>query len=167
MHAGFIHLFMNLYVQFMIGLGFERRWNWWRMGIIYMVAGVGGNLLSCIAKPQGVSVGASGALIGIIGARVTDIILRWTKMPQQARISNVISLVMLLFFTMIMTFTSSYVDWASHLGGLIVGFFVGFAVFAHELDDKRFRTISLILGVSLSVIYYIATILVFALVTKV
>lgn len=167
MHAGFIHLFMNLYVQFMIGLGFEKGWGWWRTTIIYFVTGIAGNIFSCCVKPNAISVGASGALCGIIGARISDVALRWKKMNQQTRISNGISIAILVFFTMMMSFTSSYVDWASHLGGLITGIMIGLALFAHEFEDKRYRSISIMLGVGLTVVFYLATGLSFIFAVKV
>lgn len=167
MHAGFVHILMNLYVQFMIGLGFEKSWGWWKTAIIYIVTGIAGNLFSCCIKPMVISVGASGALCGIIGARLSDVAIRWSKMNQQQRISNAISVAILLFFTMIMSFTSTYVDWASHLGGLITGITIGAALFSQELDDKRYKSISIMLGVGLTCIFYLATGLSFIFAVKV
>lgn len=166
MHAGFIHIFMNLFVQFMIGLGYEKRWGAWRTAIIYILSGIAGNLLSCCAYPFVVSVGASGAIIGLIGARVGDVICRWPKMGQQARISNGINIAITLIFVLLMSFTSKNVDWTSHMGGLVVGFFLSFAVFCHEIEQKSIRYVSLIAGIGLSFLFYLATILIFALAVK-
>jgi membrane associated rhomboid family serine protease len=167
MHSGFIHIIFNIYVQIMICLGFERGWGAWRTALLYIVSGIAGNLLSCCALPYTVSVGASGALMGIIGARIGDIVCRWSKMPRQLRISNGVNAGILLFFVVLMTFMAKNVDWAGHLGGLVVGFFLSFAVFSSEIEDKRIRYVAVILGTSLTFLFYLTTILVFALAVKV
>lgn len=167
MHAGFIHLFFNLYVQFMICMAYERRWGALRTSLIYVMAGVGGNLLSSCALPLTVSVGASGAIMGIIGARVGDVACRWPKMSQPGRISNSINIAIMLLFIVMMSFFGSNVDWASHLGGFLVGLVLSPLVFSHEIERKSIRIVSMTLGAGLTFIFYLATILIFTLAVKV
>lgn len=45
-----------------------------------MISGLGGSLMSCLTDSQGerVSVGASGALFGLLGAMLSELITNWT-----------------------------------------------------------------------------------------
>ncbi|KAL0483840.1 rhomboid-like protease [Acrasis kona] len=165
MHAGFMHLFMNLFVQFMIGLGYERNWKFYRIIPIYVISGIAGNLLSCCALPNNLSVGASGAILGLIGAKLANIICRWYKIPPQHRIVQVISAVITVAIVMLWSF-SEYIDWASHLGGLIMGFFLGLAMFANSIENKVIRLLFIIVPSVLAFIFLLITSLMLGLVVK-
>lgn len=49
-----------------------------RIGLLYVIAGFGGSLLSSLFIQQGISVGASGALFGLLGAMLSELIVNWT-----------------------------------------------------------------------------------------
>lgn len=53
------------------------QWGSGRMAAIYFIAGIGGNLLSCLAAPMSIGVGASGALFGILGGELMWLIINW------------------------------------------------------------------------------------------
>lgn len=66
LHAGIIHLAMNLFAQLRFGLFLERQWNMFRYIPVYLISGIGGCLLSALwnlNNPATVSVGASGAIV--------------------------------------------------------------------------------------------------------
>ncbi len=67
MHAGIFHILFNLIVQLSFAFAFERYWNVFRVGFIYFVSGIAGNMLSCCLLPNSLSVGASGAIYGLLG----------------------------------------------------------------------------------------------------
>jgi rhomboid protease GluP len=67
LHAGAIHLAWNVAGALLSGAPVERALGSWRFLAIYGAAAVGGSALSLLAQ-DAVSVGASGALFGIIGA---------------------------------------------------------------------------------------------------
>jgi membrane associated rhomboid family serine protease len=167
MHAGFLHLFMNLFVQLMSGLGYERNWKFYRIVPIYIISGVAGNLFSCCVISQNdVSVGASGAILGLIGAKVANILCTWSKIPPQHRISQVISVAITIAIVMLWSF-SRYIDWASHLGGLMMGFFLGLVLFANFIDNRFIRISFTLVGAFLVVTYFVVLSTVFALVVNV
>lgn len=72
LHADLSHLFNNMIVQFAGGEIVEKNLGHVRYGILYMVSGIGGNLVSAASDycrgQYGYSVGASGAVFGVIGA---------------------------------------------------------------------------------------------------
>ena len=49
-----------------------------RVGIIYLVSGFGGSILSSLFIQQNISVGASGALFGLLGAMLSELLTNWT-----------------------------------------------------------------------------------------
>lgn len=49
-----------------------------RIGIIYLLSGFGGAVLSALLLRNSISVGASGALFGLLGAMVSELIINWT-----------------------------------------------------------------------------------------
>lgn len=49
-----------------------------RIGVIYLVAGVGGSVMSSLFIQNNISVGASGALFGLLGAMLSELLTNWT-----------------------------------------------------------------------------------------
>jgi membrane associated rhomboid family serine protease len=79
LHGGLLHLFMNLFSQFRMGLALELAWGSDAWLAIYVASGLGGNALSCVASPGKTGVGASGALFGIMGAWLADVLCSWNS----------------------------------------------------------------------------------------
>lgn len=52
LHGGIIHLVMNLVSQLMFGILLERKFGWIRIGILYILSGIGGTLLSVLGLPR-------------------------------------------------------------------------------------------------------------------
>lgn len=49
-----------------------------RVGAIYMLSGIGGSILSTLFIKHNISVGASGALFGLLGAMLSELLTNWT-----------------------------------------------------------------------------------------
>ena len=49
-----------------------------RIGLLYVIAGFGGSLLSALFLQSNISVGASGALFGLLGGMLSELITNWT-----------------------------------------------------------------------------------------
>ena len=77
LHAGLIHLAFNVYVQAKIGSDLEAMWGTSTWIAIFLVSGVGGNLASAIFLPTSIGVGASGSIMGMLGAWLVDLIMHW------------------------------------------------------------------------------------------
>jgi membrane associated rhomboid family serine protease len=90
LHAGVIHLFCNVAVQLETGAFFEREWGSLNWLIVYLTSAVGSSILSCIFMPNSVSVGSSGAVMGIFGGKLAEIICRCceSKKTVQARVAH-------------------------------------------------------------------------------
>ena len=55
---------------------------------MYLVSGFGGSVLSVLFIGKGVSVGASGALMGLLGAMLSELITNWTIYTNRVRLSS-------------------------------------------------------------------------------
>lgn len=77
LHGGVVHLCMNMLALLGIGRQLERIHGSVRVGSIYICSGIYGAIASATFAPDTLSVGASGAIFGLIGACVGDILLNW------------------------------------------------------------------------------------------
>lgn len=86
LHADLTHLFNNMVVQFAGGEVVEKNLGHFRYGILYVLCGIGGNLVSAATDfctgQYGYSVGASGAVFGVIGALLFMILRRAADMKK-------------------------------------------------------------------------------------
>jgi len=73
LHAGLIHLFGNIAVQLESGVFFEREWGSVTWLIVYLVSALGSSILSCVSMPNSISVGSSGAVMGLFGAKLSEV----------------------------------------------------------------------------------------------
>jgi membrane associated rhomboid family serine protease len=128
LHAGILHIFTNLVSQTMIGYTCELHWGFWRMFSFYFATSFGATLLSCVGSPGSVSVGASGALLGVIGAYMAWILLNWNNrvlLPQPCQ--RMCTMIVWLFIIMMIGISMAGIDNWAHFGGWLSGMFIGFA----------------------------------------
>jgi membrane associated rhomboid family serine protease len=85
LHAGLIHLFCNVAVQLELGVFFEREWGSMTWLIIYLTSALGSSVLSVITMPDAVSVGSSGAVMGLFGGKLAEIICRCCEKTDTAQ----------------------------------------------------------------------------------
>lgn len=123
LHAGVVHLLANMLSLVLIGLRLEQQFGYVRVGIIYLVSGVGGSVLSSLFIRNNISVGASGALFGLLGAMLSELFTNWTIYT-----NKVAALVTLLFVIAVNLAIGilPHVDNFAHIGGFLTGFLLGF-----------------------------------------
>lgn len=90
LHAGVIHLLCNVAVQLETGAFFEREWGSIKWLIIYLTSAVGSSILSVIFMPGAISVGSSGAVMGLFGAKLSEVICRFCESEEtkQERVAH-------------------------------------------------------------------------------
>lgn len=122
LHFGMQHLANNMLVLFVLGGRLERTTGKLKYLLIYLLGGMGGNLLSVLLElNQGdfaISAGASGAVFAVMGAMIYAVIRGRGHIEDLSARQVVIMAAFSLYFG----FISEGVDNAAHIGGLICGF---------------------------------------------
>lgn len=85
LHGGVIHLLMNMVVLYRLGFGFEELYGGLRIGPIYVISGILGNVTSAVFLPTLLSVGASSALYGLFGALFGDYLHNHRTMDPESK----------------------------------------------------------------------------------
>ncbi len=121
LHFGFAHLFNNMVLLLFMGDILEEYVGKWKYLLIYLLGGIGGNLLSLIVEiytgNMAVSAGASGAVFAVIGG-VFVVILKWKGRIQEMTASR---LFLMIILTIYYGFQSTGIDNAAHIGGVVSG----------------------------------------------
>lgn len=135
LHSGIAHLFFNSYAVYVFGKPFETLSNRSHLIIIFLLAVVGGDILSLIFLPQGNSVGASGGVIGLLGY-LTVYAFKRRQILSSAFLKNLlINIGLIAFFGLVVM---QNIDNYAHLGGFLVGAIYGlFQVSSDVYQDPR------------------------------
>jgi rhomboid protease GluP len=139
LHGGILHLLFNMWALWDTGRLAERFYGNLQLLLIYSVAGLAGSMASLyFAARTGVSVGASGAIFGVVGCLLAAIFTKSHKLPPALVTSMRSSMLMFVGFSLFMGFTAGFIDNAAHLGGLAGGFLMG-VILAERFDEEQFH----------------------------
>lgn len=121
LHAGFLHLFVNMYaLAYSIGPDVNKIFKNKNFLIVYIGSSITGSLASAsfLANPAG-SVGASGAIMGLVGALAAFAVRSeiWNLF------GSIAAIVLLNFY---LGFSLPNIDNWGHFGGLVGGFVIGY-----------------------------------------
>jgi len=113
LHGGIIHLGMNMFALWLFGQALEAYLGRWRFLVLYLVAGLAGSAGALLFSPSAVTVGASGAIFGIMGAALV--------LERQG--INVFggSVLGVIVLNLAFTFVIPNISIGGHLGGLAGG----------------------------------------------
>lgn len=128
LHSRLDHLALNAIALFIFGLEMERIYGPARFGVIYILAGLFGSLASFASKgPFVVSVGASGAIFGVIGMNLAYFLLHRDSFGQFGR-QRLTSTLVIIGINLFLGFTVPRIDNMAHIGGLIAGVALGYGL---------------------------------------
>lgn len=122
-HGSFLHVAMNCYAFYSFGKIFEMLSNRAHLAIVFLISAVGGGILSLIFTPDGISVGASGGIVGLIAYLAVYAFRRRQFISYEFRKSLLINIAFLLVFGLVLY---QVIDNFGHIGGLITGAVYGF-----------------------------------------
>jgi len=123
LHYGPFHLLINMYSLYFAGSILERVIGRWRFALVYLAAGIAGSAGALLLTPNAVTVGASGAIFGILGALY--VLERNRHIASGGQIAGLI--VLNLIFTFALgggigsSVTGITISVGGHLGGLLAG----------------------------------------------
>ena len=117
LHAGFLHLAINMYALYMLGSQVENYIGKLKFTGIYLVSGIIGSLMSVLFT-NNISVGASGAIFGLAGA------LLYFGLHFRLYLSNALKnqILPIVIINLALGFLIPGIDVAAHIGGLIGGY---------------------------------------------
>jgi len=128
LHAGIIHLAFNMFLLWMLGSQLERLLGTTSYLILYFGSLLSGALGVMLLDPLALTVGASGAVFGLMGATVIYQFRRGVS-PWSNGIGS------LLIINLIFTFARPNISVGGHLGGLLGGLLIGWLI--DEMNKKR------------------------------
>jgi len=157
LHGGAIHLLFNCYALFVLGKLIETLSNRAHLAIVFLLAAIGGGILSLIFLPDNTSVGASGGILGFLGYLAAYGFLR-RKLLTNAFLKNM--LFNIGFIAFVGVFVLPKVDNFAHLGGLLIGAVYGFLQVRGDLykDPRQSNRATKILGFAALGIFILTTI---------
>lgn len=121
MHFGINHIVNNMLVLFVLGDNLERALGKVKYLIFYLICGVGANVVSMLLEMPfedwSVGAGASGAIFGVVGGLIYVVAVNRGRLEDL----STRQLVIMAAFSLYLGFTSTGVDNAAHVGGLIIG----------------------------------------------
>lgn len=125
LHGGLIHLLVNMYALFDLGRLAERLFGAWRLLALYLIAGIAGGMTSAWWNPWVNSVGASGAIFGIMGALLAFLLDQRNGVPVSVMKVHAAGILLMIGFTLFYGVAHPEVDNAAHLGGFLAGVVCG------------------------------------------
>lgn len=113
LHIQLAHLALNMIALWLFGPPLEAVLGRWRFLTLYLLSALGGSVASYLFNPPTQqSVGASGAIFGLLGA--TLVIANRLRFDPRA-------IAILIVLNLVIGFVVSGIDWKAHIGGLITG----------------------------------------------
>ncbi len=124
LHANILHLGFNCYALYVIGTQLESYLGKLRYAIIYLFSAITGSLFSMIFSGNVISIGASGAIFGLMGSLV------YFGYHYRVFLGNVIrsQIIPLIVLNLVIGFMTTGIDNAAHVGGLVGGLLITMAL---------------------------------------
>ncbi len=124
LHAGIIHITLNMYALYNVGPLVERFYGKLKYSIIYIASGLVASTFSYFFSGS-VSIGASGAIFGVLGA-VLVFAIKMKNRIGKAFLKNIIVVIIINGFISV---TVPNIDIYAHLGGLLFGIIISWLMF--------------------------------------
>jgi membrane associated rhomboid family serine protease len=135
LHAGLLHIGLNSFAFYSFARPFESLADRSHLSIVFLLSAVGGSVLTLLLNPVGISIGASGGIVGIIGFLAVYSFKRRQFISPEFRRNLIFNIGFILLYGFIL---SGIVDNYAHIGGLVTGaFYALFAVPSDPYKDPR------------------------------
>ncbi|MBK9216915.1 MAG: rhomboid family intramembrane serine protease [Chloracidobacterium sp.] len=134
-HGGVMHVAMNCYAFYSFGKIVEMLSNRAHLAIVFLLSAIGGGILSLVFVPDGLSVGASGGIVGLVSYLLVYAFRRRRFISAEFRKSLLINIGFIVIFGLVLF---RVIDNFGHIGGLITGAVYGFVqIPSDEYTDPR------------------------------
>lgn len=153
LHVGVIHMLVNAFCQLETCAIFEREWGSTKWIIAYLVSGTGAVATSCVVSPDEIGVSSSGALMGLFGAKVAQLVT-YTSFELHNKsymfyvgldqMGGVLCSAAVIFLLSLVT----YIDISGHVGGFLSGYLVGIILFCKAIASTCTRLCWALVGLT-------------------
>jgi membrane associated rhomboid family serine protease len=149
LHASFLHIALNMFSLYWVGSILEQVIGHWRFLLLYVVSGIAGSAGALLLKPDSLTVGASGAIFGVLGALLV--------LERRGHIGTGGQVLGLIVLNLIITFAySSSISVGGHLGGLFAGILVMIGFLRFRRSPQACLAVAAVVAVASLVIAYSA-----------
>lgn len=126
-HAGFLHLFFNMYALYIVGPLVEQLYGSRLFVAFYLILAAAGSIASFVFGGNIPAVGASGAIFGLFGVLLAASRTHNPVLDRRGR-ALVGQIGTLILINLVIGFTIPNIDNAAHIGGLAAGLWLGFLI---------------------------------------
>ena len=144
-HYGLLHLAFNMYALYLIGGVFERYAGPVRFAAVYFVSALAGSFGALLVTPHSPTVGASGAIFGLMGA-----LFVFERQRGMALLGG--SIGGLILINLLITFGIPGISVGGHVGGLIGGGLVGFALSGYGRGHLAYGRLGMLSAVGVAAV---------------
>ncbi|XP_071965321.1 inactive rhomboid protein 1-like isoform X2 [Antedon mediterranea] len=161
LHAGIFHCILSIIMQMTILRDLEKLAGCLRIATIYLISGIGGNLMSAIFIPYRAEVGPAGAQFGLLACLVVEVLQNYQilRNPGSA-LGKLLIIISALFVLGLLPWIDNY----AHLGGFICGTLLSFIflpyVYFGEFDRNRKR-LQIVISTVLLLLYFMAMFIIY------
>ncbi|KIY62902.1 rhomboid-domain-containing protein [Cylindrobasidium torrendii FP15055 ss-10] len=155
-HAGFVHIALNLFAQLTLSAQIEREMGTGGFFFTFMAAGIFGNVFGGNFSLVGIpSVGASGAIFGTLAVTWVDLLAHWKYQYKPVR------KLIFMIIELIIGFAVGYIPYLdnfAHIGGFLMGLMVGMFFYPVISETKRHKMITWgfrIVGLTLAIVLFV------------
>jgi len=138
-HGGIFHLLLNMFSLWVIGRILEPAIGRGRFLALYLIAGLGGSALVSWLAYDGLTVGASGSIFGMLAALI---------IIQRGIGGDVRQLMVILGINLVIGFLVSSISWEAHVGGILAGAAFGLIVMRTRAIKQHGLQTALLVGLA-------------------
>ena len=150
LHDGLLHILFNMVFLYFMGAMLEPAIGRLNFGVVYFVSLLAGSFGALLFEPQAVTVGASGACFGVLGALIVVAHYRGISIWQSG-------LAMILIINIVFDLSVSGISIGGHIAGAVAGAICGWLII--ELGERRRMPAAALAGcVAVAVISVVAAI---------
>jgi membrane associated rhomboid family serine protease len=131
-HVQIFHIFSNLFMLYQVGPPLEQMLGRLRFAILYLLSALGGGVaVWLLGAPASATLGASGAVLGLVGALLVI---------SRARGLDITWIIAYVAITAVISFAVPNISWEGHLGGFVTGAAVAWLFLQDTKRRRKSRT---------------------------
>lgn len=120
LHVGVSHFLFNIFALYILGKFVEGIYTPWHMLITYLAAGSIASLFSLVFITEGISLGASGGVYGLLGLIIIHLLI-----TRKIKAKLIVQIIAVFVVVSVLSMFFANINHYAHIGGLIVGVLLG------------------------------------------